>query len=166
VPLGVSLKKIDMAIKVFIDTEFTDFYNPQLISMGMAADSGEEFYIELPFHYHDCNEFVREVVVPLLGKIPHAQCTNDDAYSRIVDWLKLIRYREENIEICFDHQTDWDLFGKALSENIPSWCKPRLVDDRINELLRYDFHEKNQLPEHHALYDAQANRYAFREAIS
>jgi hypothetical protein len=30
-------------------------------------------------------------------------------------------------------------------------------------LLRYSFHKKNHLPEHHALYDAQAARYAFRE---
>jgi hypothetical protein len=33
----------------------------------------------------------------------------------------------------------------------------------INELLRYEFHVKNSLPEHHALHDALALRYAFRE---
>jgi hypothetical protein len=39
------------------------------------------------------------------------------------------------------------------------------VDRNINELLRHEFHAKNRLPEHHALNDAQAMRYAFRESL-
>jgi len=37
-----------MPLKVFIDTEFTDFLDPQLISIGLVAQSGEKFYAELP----------------------------------------------------------------------------------------------------------------------
>jgi len=33
---------------IFIDTEFTNFSNPQLISIGLAASTGEEFYAEVP----------------------------------------------------------------------------------------------------------------------
>lgn len=155
-----------MTSKVFVDTEFTDFVAPKLISIGLAAESGEEFYAELPFSLHDCNEFVRETVVPMLGKSPHAACTMDELYSKIINWLKLVRRKDEDMVICFDYQTDWDLFREALANNVPSWCKPRLVADHINELLRWDYHEKSGFPEHHALYDALANRYAFREAIS
>lgn len=155
-----------MASKVFIDTEFTNFVDPKLISIGLAAQSGEEFYAELPFSLGDCSEFVRAIVVPLLGKVPHAECTMDELYSRIIGWLKLVRSGDEDMEICFDYQTDWDLFSEALDCRIPSWCRHRMVSCNINELLRYEFHRKHKLPEHHALYDAQANRYAFRERPS
>jgi hypothetical protein len=36
-----------MPFKVFIDTEFTDFNDPHLISIGLVAESGEEFYAEV-----------------------------------------------------------------------------------------------------------------------
>lgn len=38
-----------MALKVFIDTEFTDFLDPRLISLGLAAESGEGSYGEVPY---------------------------------------------------------------------------------------------------------------------
>jgi len=83
--------------------------------------------------------------------------------ERLITWLELVRPRNEALEICFDFQTDWDLFANALGGSIPIWCQARLIGREINELLRYDFHKRNQLPEHHALYDARAMRYAFRE---
>ncbi len=148
---------------VFIDTEFTDFLDPVLISLGIAADSGEEFYAELPYPEKACSAFVREAVIPLLGAVPNAGCTLDELPQRIVTWLRLVKRRDEDVEICFDYQTDWDLFADALDCRVPPWCQARLVSHDINELLRYEFHKKNNLPEHHALYDAMANRYAFRE---
>jgi len=38
-----------MATKIFIDTEFTDFIDPQLISIGLVSEFGEEFYAEVPY---------------------------------------------------------------------------------------------------------------------
>jgi hypothetical protein len=152
-----------MSLKVFVDTEFTNFIDAHLISIGMAAESGEEFYAEIPYIVQQCSPFVREAVIPLLGRVPDAACTSDDLYIKITNWLKIIRHGAEDVEICFDYQTDWDLFASALDYRIPSWCCPRMVADNINELLRYEFHQKSELPEHHALYDALANRYAFRE---
>lgn len=151
-----------MAFKIFIDTEFTDFIDPALISIGMVAQTGEQFYAEVAYSERDCSEFVRKEVIPLLGIIPDAQCGDGDLHEKITSWLKLVKPRED-IEICFDFETDWHLFARALDDRIPSWCKPRLVSRNINELLRYKFHKDNNVPEHHALYDAQANKYAFRE---
>jgi hypothetical protein len=37
-----------MPLKVFIDTEFTDFIDPYLISIGLVAATGDEFYAEVP----------------------------------------------------------------------------------------------------------------------
>lgn len=152
-----------MSFNVFIDTEFTDFLNPQLISIGMVAQSGEEFYAELPYEVCECSEFVKAAVLPLLGYAPHAEMTKDDLYSKMTNWLKLVRPKDQEVFICYDYQTDWDLFYDVLDGRVPPWCKRRLVADRINELLRYEFHKKNNLPEHHALNDARANCYAFRE---
>ena len=152
-----------MTLKVFVDTEFTNFVDTDLISIGMAAESGEEFYAEVPYPAANCSPFVRESVLPLLGHLPHTFCAIEDLYVKITTWLTIIRPDPEEIEICFDFQTDWDLFVLALDNRVPSWCQPRMVSRNINELLRYKFHKDSNLPEHHALYDAQANRYAFRE---
>lgn len=83
--------------------------------------------------------------------------------ARIATWLKIVRRGGEDIEICIDYQTDWDLFVGAQGDRVPPWCTLRHVWHNINELLLTDFYKKNRVPEHHALYDAQANRYAFRE---
>jgi hypothetical protein len=152
-----------MPLKIFIDTEFTDFIDPHLISIGMAAEYGEEFYAEVPYPREVCSAFVRETVLPLLGHMPYAACPIDDLRIRIITWIEIVRRSGEDVEICFDFQTDWDLFVSALDNRVPSWCRSRCIDPDINELLRHEFHKKSKLPEHHALYDALANRYAFRE---
>ncbi|WP_075256805.1 3'-5' exoribonuclease [Herbaspirillum camelliae] len=152
-----------MKLNVFIDTEFTDFLDPQLISIGLVAETGEEFYAELPYNIGECSEFVKAAVLPLLGYAPHAEVSKGELYGRITQWLRLVRPTDAEIHICYDYQTDWDLFYDVLNGRVPPWCKRRLVADRINELLRYEYHKKNALPEHHALNDARANCYAFRE---
>ncbi|WP_061538549.1 3'-5' exoribonuclease [Collimonas fungivorans] len=155
-----------MTIKVFVDTEFTDFIDTHLISIGMAADSGEEFYAEVPYPDLPCSGFVREAVIPLLGRLPGAACSVDDLYEKMIVWLKDVRKGTEDVQICFDYQTDWDLFADVLDYRIPPWCHSRRVGNHINELLRCEFYKKNNLPEHHALYDALANRHAFQEVPS
>jgi len=157
------MRESQMFLNVFIDTEFTDFLDPKLISIGLVAQSGEEFYAELPYEVRECSEFVKAAVLPLLGYAPHVEMTKDELYIQITNWLRLVRSKDQEIFICYDYQTDWDLFYDALDGRVPPWCKRRLVADRINELLRYEFHRKNKMPEHHALNDAKANCYAFRE---
>ena len=152
-----------MATKIFIDTEFTDFVDPQLISIGLVAESGQEFYAEVPYSPWACSEFVRDIVIPMLGQDPRAYLSRDELYFRMNDWLRLIKPATDILEICYDYQTDWDLFCLALEDRPPAWCIPRLVANNINEILRIDYHAKHALPEHHALHDARANCYAFRE---
>lgn len=161
--MGLPVQGEHMPLKVFLDTEFTDFIDPHMISIGMASTSGEQFYAEVPYPAEKCSVFVRDMVIPLLGRIPDSQCAPTQLGENILAWLEKIR-RDQDIEICFDFETDWALFSNSLGFPIPTWCTPRLISARnINELLRYAFHKKKNLPEHHALYDAQATRYAFRE---
>lgn len=153
-------------LKVFIDTEFTDFLDPDLISLGMAADTGEEFYGEVPFADHKCSQFVREGVLQLLGQVPDSIYSSHAALaSAVFAWLELVRQGDQLVEICVDAQIDWDLFSDALDYRVPPWVKLRHVGRNINDLDRYEYHKKNGLPEHHALHDAKANRYAYRERI-
>ena len=154
-----------MPFNVFIDTEFTDFVDPQLISIGLVAETGEEFYAELPYDIWRCSDFVKETVLPLLGYAPNAEVAKDDLFEKLSQWLRIIRPRNEDICICYDYQTDWDLFYAALDGRVPTWCKGRLVANQINEMLRYEYHQKNVLPEHHALNDARGNCYAYRDVL-
>lgn len=75
--------------------------------------------------------------------------------------LELVRAQRDYIEICVDSQTDWDLLINALEYQVPKWCRQTSVGNSVDELLRCDFYRKIKLPEHHALYDAMANKYAF-----
>jgi len=84
-----------MPLKIFIDTEFTDFIDCHLISLGMASVSGDDFYAEVPYPDEACSEFVREAVIPLLGKIPDAQYAFDDLRTKIFDWLNMIRKEDD-----------------------------------------------------------------------
>ena len=148
---------------VFIDTEYTNFHAPQLISIGLVADTGEEGYFEVEHDAKACSEFVRDVVVPLLGREPNALVPQHLLASKLFTWLEIVKPRQHDITICFDHQTDWDLFIAALNYQVPPWVKSRNVCYEIGDLLYQDFFEREALPEHHALYDARANAFAFRE---
>lgn len=148
---------------IFLDTEFTSFHAPELISIGLAASTGEEFYAEVPFEVASCSSFVREVVIPLLGQDPLAPCSHDELHMRLWNWLKVVKSCAE-VVVCFDSVHDEALFRRIFDESPPAFLQFRNIGDRnINELLRYEFHVKNSCPEHQALNDACAIRYAFRD---
>lgn len=151
---------------IFLDTEFTSFHNPELISIGLVAATGEEFYAEVPYSVRSCSEFVREIVLPLLGADPLATCPLADLRSRLWNWLSIVKV-DDDVCICCDSEFDEKLILHAFDYRLPANVRLRLVGTRhINELLRYEFHKKNCLPEHHALNDARALRYAFREPMT
>ncbi|MCI1006844.1 3'-5' exoribonuclease [Herbaspirillum sp. C7C8] len=150
-------------MKVFLDTEFTDFIKPQLISIGLVAESGEEFYAEIPFLLDECSDFVREVVLPLLGRIPGAAVSKHEMTANLKSWLENISSDNNVLEICFDFQTDWDLFIGALDYSLPKQCQQKKIANKVDELACQEFLRIHNLPEHHALYDAQANQFGYRE---
>jgi hypothetical protein len=149
-------------MNIFIDTEFTDLLDPVLVSLGMVSDRDEELYIEVPFPIEKCTPFVHETVLPLLGHEPHAFIELNDARLRIYKWLENVRRDKEAIHICTDYQADWDLFCKVMDGRPPSWVHHKSISRDINKLLLYSFHKKTGLSAHHALYDARANKHAYR----
>ena len=149
-------------LKIFLDTEFTNFLDTELISIGMVAASGEEIYAEVPYPDHQCSAFVREAVIPQLNDYPNAFVCKPQVQRHILDWLRVIRPSGEDLQICYDYDTDWALFVDALNGSIPEWVTPLNVGADSNILLHFNFFKHTGLPEHHALYDARALYYSYR----
>lgn len=150
-------------MKVFFDTEFTDLINDcEIISLGMVSEYGEEFYIELPFDTSKSSQFVKEIVIPLLGKEP-----NTDSYLNapqcIFNWFNIIRNNNEIIELCSDSEMDWKLLKKLFNNKIPNYIQYKNIMYNIAILLEEEFYRIYKLPQHHALYDAKCHAFCFRE---
>jgi hypothetical protein len=145
---------------VFLDTEFTDFIDPRLISIGLASSEGHEFYDEVVFPSTSCSDFVKKVVVPLLScgeRISQGQLG-----AKVLDWLNRIR-NAKPVVICYDSDYDRVLFFSLYNNNPPSFLIFRSIPyHSINGLRRYEFFSMRGLAEHHALNDAMALRHAFR----
>lgn len=150
---------------IFIDTEFTDFDRPRLISIGMAVENlGGEFYAEVhdDFWRRHASDFVRSEVVPLLnmyGELPH------EIADRIRTWAATL---PEMGQIACDSDYDWDLLRRLMLDN-GGW--PEQFEDKplriewtpdFGELLELYF-LRYGLTRHHALHDARALRFAHAE---
>ena len=145
---------------VFLDTEFTDSLDCELISIGMVSEDGNfEFYLErndYPFEW--CNSFVRAAVLPQLGRADLA-LNRTQLIERLTTWFAIL---PRNVTIACDSFTDWELLLDAFGEIRPTNLRDRfdmrtIVDSTVfhNAVVRY--HEENG-PWHHALHDARAHR--------
>ncbi len=154
---------------VFLDTEFTDFVRPSLISLALVAEDGREFYAERTDYNHDaCNDFVRETVLPLLGRMPGAACSRSELTDRLHVWFEQL---PEPATILYDYQSDWLLlvdailgpsyraipanFGDALHLANTSTTHP-VFEQALNFTYTQDW------PPHHALADARALMAGYR----
>jgi hypothetical protein len=147
-------------MKLFLDCEFTRLNkDTKLISLGLVAESGQEFYVELldTFGVADCSEFVIEYVLPQLNPSLHGQ-TFAEAQATLSGFLAGF---DEILEICTDAPDwDWDFFCD-LAYVHHSW--PAHVMNRPTNLITL-FSKANtaalqevELPDmpHHALLDAR-----------
>ena len=148
---------------IFLDTEFTDFIDCELVSIGMVSEDGQhEFYAERT-DYTDgwCNNFVREGVLPLLGRFPGAACTRDELTRRLWAWFATLPH---HVQIASDstHDRDllWDAFDEGLPENLDRsvFDLRSLIDTTIFNDAVCRYHEQQNQPWHHALHDARAYR--------
>ena len=152
-------------MRVFIDTEFTDFKPMYLISIGMVADGGQEFYAETEFPRDACSDFVIDVVLPQLGRKPDRVFTCAQLGVELMQWLESVRPAGEKVHICFDFYADGDLLVAALGVPLPDWCELRNVWSQIDDVKVVLFFRQTGLPNHHALHDAKANQFAYSECV-
>lgn len=153
---------------IFIDTEFTDFVQIDLISIALVAEDGREFYAErTDYRHEDCNDFVRAAVVPVLGRVADAACTRTELASRLRAWFEAL---PEPATLVFDYSTDRDLLVDAfLGDEFDA--PPANVGDQLllGEVGADPVYQTalNQAyvagwPRHHALADARAMRAGYR----
>lgn len=154
---------------VFLDTEFTNFAKPGLVSIALVAEDGQEFYAELVnCNSADCSEFVREAVLPLLNRVSGAGCTQPVLTERLRSWFESL---PEPATIIFDFEGDWLLLADALLGEVHRQAPPNVgdavhlashtIDDPVFvQALNCAYTQ--QWPRHHALADARALMAGFR----
>jgi hypothetical protein len=151
-------------LRLFLDTEFTDFTDPQLISIGIVDEQDREFYAEsTEFRRELCSQFVVETVIPLLGQSSGIVGTQQHIALQLAGWLE--QYRDGGAIICVDYHTDWHLFQGLLSE-LPKrgnfdFITHENIWSNLDSGRITQWWSDTQLPQHHALYDAYANRHGY-----
>jgi hypothetical protein len=172
--------------RVFIDTEFTDFINCDLISLGAIASTGEEFYAENSEYYRNmASTWVRENIVPTLN-FDKFGMRRLELSARFWSWL--IDLSADEIIITSDHSVDIDIL-KELFQNdshpkiIAFEVIPQIISRESATIANHLGTQNNMFPlvraffqkavdsyfdsnledRHNALSDARANRYAWSQ---
>ena len=152
-------------MKLFLDTEFTDFIDSELISIGIVDENGREFYAEITdFPRERCSDFVNATVIPLLGQYSDTVTGPADLVAhRLVDWLE--EYRVGGATVSIDYATDWHLFLDLLSlvpkDYDHSFITGQMIWTDLDHQLIEEWWSETKLPRHMALYDARANRHGY-----
>jgi len=173
-------------INVFIDTEFTDFKDCDLISIGLVSECGQyEFYAEILDHEVEWQSpFVKEAIVPLLDNEAYGM-SRENAGKALASWIDALPDRM--VVILADYPMDLELFSEL---GYGHWIRSKnIVRDHINHAFLLALHERGyhmpqqmhqafkQLPigieqyyqidnrRHHALVDAKANRHGWLKGL-
>ncbi|NPT54589.1 3'-5' exonuclease family protein [Paraburkholderia elongata] len=139
-------------MRVFIDTEFTNLQDRELISVALVAENGDEFYGESSdFDHSRCSEFVRETVLPQLGSPAGRAMPLAQLQKEVMDWLKRVSVRTRPI-LCYDNDVDLRLLESLIGSFPKGWQQEAGLDAFFAE------HGHR----HHALWDARANLVCFQ----
>ena len=146
---------------VFLDCEFTDFIDCELISLAMVSEDGQhEIYLELAdFDRTKCNAFVQSAVCSQLGQCPEALVCRSEEGERLRSWFAIL---PDGVTVASESQHDRDLLADALDGNWPAnvvgWLdlRPLTNSPAFNAALTH-YHSTDK-PWHHALHDVSANR--------
>jgi hypothetical protein len=148
-------------MRIFVDTEFTDFIDCDLISIALVADDGHEFYAErTDFDRGACSAFVEEAVLPQLGQFPDRKFSRASLQSALLKWLE----QYGGGIFCMDFHGDWDLLVDLL-DGVPVGWEAALVWDQVDK-GRLESYFQRFGGRHHALHDARALRYAMQASVT
>lgn len=147
---------------IFLDTEYTDSLDCDLISLGMVSEDGRnELYVELSDYRADwCNSFVQAAVLPQLGGV---QAVNREQLSgQLATWFAGLPH---SVTIACDSFTDWELLLDVLDNTRPPNLSGRydlrnIIDSPTFHHAVVRYHEGGG-PWHHALHDARAHRHGW-----
>ncbi|WP_157896803.1 hypothetical protein [Acidovorax carolinensis] len=168
--------------KVYLDAEFTNFENPELLSIALCAEHGPELYLELDLSQPGSNrtakrssDFTRDVVLSQLGQIPGAAVGAKDIGNRIATWIQDLPAAQ--VVVVYDFQPDYDLLERALRESAIGLEAIQKIVPVIGDFIwseegaaqraekSWEKSEAEWIFRHHALADARALRAADAEAM-
>jgi hypothetical protein len=164
-----------------IDTEFTDFIDCELMSIGAVSEDGEhEFYVEITDYTHEYRSlFVMDHIVPLLDNAKHGLPYNL-ACLELSDWIDSLPTK--SVEVIVDYGQDHQFMREMLNVKTPQtpvtyqFITPAFINmlngrgiDDINQerismrLMHAGMEDYFQIDprRHHALVDAKANRHGW-----
>lgn len=145
-------------MRLFVDTEFTDFIDCDLISVALVATDGREFYGERSdYDQASCSEFVRAAVLSQLGQYPGRVFTREALRVALVAWLAQFE-PEPEMWLCFDNGGDWELLCDLLDGPPAGWQAVHV--GQMLDPERSEQYYRTHRGRHHALVDARANCYA------
>ncbi|TDN62427.1 3'-5' exoribonuclease [Paraburkholderia sp. BL10I2N1] len=148
-------------MRLFVDTEFTDFIDCDLISVALVANDGREFYGERSdFDMPSCSEFVRAAVLPQLGQHAGRVFTRKALRVALLAWLDQFANAPERM-LCFDYGGDWELLCDLLDGPPAGWQACHVGE--VIDFVRLESYYRAHGGRHHALSDARANCYAMGE---
>jgi hypothetical protein len=177
-------------LRVYIDTEFTDFTNTDIISLGACAENGMEFYGEnSDFIRSYSSPWVESNIYPMLDFSKFGM-KRVELSARFWTWIEELPCA--NVIISYDYETDWklvnDLFNcephpkiiktENLYHRIFEACDQHVIalggtNDQYHKMVekvRKEFQgsldtyfSNPNIRRHHALDDAIGNKLAFTQ---
>lgn len=158
---------------IFFDTEFTSLHpKSKLISIGLIATDGREFYAEMTDTYmkSHCSEWVKDNVLPLLDAPESQRMTRDEMAVQLRAWIE--SFGRPVMLACDSLECDWRWIKKLFPT--PEKWPTNLF--REPEILKFTFDEvfveavadafKQGLRRHHALDDAKANHFGWQTCMN
>ena len=160
-------------MRIFFDTEFTQFRDGELLSIGFVSEDDQEMVIEV----HDqarharASEFCKIAVIPQFGTLKANAVTTDAAAGEaIANWLSQF---STPMTLCYDYKLDWRFFESALRA-AGAWNRlsPRLTAFNVADVANHDsclqvqedyLLGRSSPGRHHALVDDLALRARWRE---
>ena len=173
---------------IFLDTEFTSFHRPYLLSLGMVSlDGAKEFYAELDMMTLEgqealgrASEMVRgPAVLGQWGRVPGANMDLPQMCKRTAQWLseELTRAKvggNAGLAVCSDYDVDfrllvellrldrsWDHFRNHIRYQDIYTLMSHMQADEAGEKCFEELAKSRGLRQHHALADALAMRAGF-----
>lgn len=155
-------------MRVYLDTEFTQFTQPHLISLGLAAEDGREFYAVMKeYPRQQCSEFVREIVLPIIEHWPSKTLYRREMRDSLNQWLNSCAESTEIVcDFAIDAELLIDLIGGQTELDLRKFNISRVTVmavgeyERVADAIDAYFTAPRQWPRHHALEDARALRHA------
>lgn len=154
-----------MGVNVFLDTEFTDFKDCELISIGLVSEDGHHrFYAERnDFLLARCSPWALAHILPLLGSTATASMNRAALHRALRAWFDAL---PGPVDIVYDVSTSWCLLADILlshgQHRIPASIGgtrsiAELKQDKVFAAALSKYYSTDR-PRHHALVDAEALR--------